>query len=114
MRQAGYLTAACLYAMDHHIDRLAEDHAHARLLAAAVADTPGLTLEPEAVETNLVWFRADPGRVGSARAVAGRLRERGVLVSALGEQVVRAVTHLGVSRAECERAAELIRRYAAG
>jgi threonine aldolase len=46
--------------------------------------------------------------------VAGRLRERGVLVSALGEQVVRAVTHLGVSRAECERAAELIRRYAAG
>lgn len=114
MRQAGYLAAACLYAMDRHIDRLAEDHANAQLLAAAVADTPGLILEPAEVETNLVWFRVDPAKVGSAKAVAGRLKDRGVLVSALGEGVVRAVTHLGVSRADCERAADLIRRHAAG
>jgi threonine aldolase len=108
MRQAGFLAAACLYAMDHHIDRLAEDHANAQLLAAAVADTPGLRLVPPTVETNLVWFEPSP-EVGTARQVAGRLKDRGVLVSPLGENVVRACTYLGVSRADCEHAAEAIR-----
>ncbi|HVK17284.1 MAG TPA: low-specificity L-threonine aldolase [Fimbriiglobus sp.] len=112
MRQAGFLAAACLYAMDHHIDRLVEDHANAKLLAAAVADTPGLKLVPPAVETNLVWFEVAP-EVGTARQVAGRLKDHGILVAALGETVVRACTHLDVSRADCERAAEVIRRHAA-
>jgi threonine aldolase len=112
MRQAGFLAAACLYAIDHHVGRLAEDHANAKLLAAAVADTPGLTLAPPEVETNLVWFEVAP-EVGTARQVAGRLREHGVLVAALGETVVRACTHLDVSRADCERATEVIRRHAA-
>ena len=76
MRQAGFLAAACLYAMDHHVERLAEDHANAKLLAAAVADTPGLTLVPPEVETNLVWFEVAP-ELGTARQVAGRLREHG-------------------------------------
>ena len=76
MRQAGFLAAACLYAMDHHVERLAEDHANAKLLAAAVADTPGLTLVPSEVETNLVWFEVAP-EVGTARQVAGRLRSTG-------------------------------------
>ena len=108
MRQAGFLAAACLYALDHHVERLAEDHANARLIAAAVRDVPGLELVPPEVETNLVWFEASPSQ-GTAKDVAGRLREKGVLVSALGDRVLRAVTHLDASRRQCEQAAEAIR-----
>jgi threonine aldolase len=108
MRQSGYLAAACLYALDHHVERLAEDHANARLLAAAVRDVPGLTLVPPEVETNLVWFEVD-ARLGSAKDVTERLKAEGVLVAALGKNVVRAVTHLDVTRADCERAAAAIR-----
>ncbi len=111
MRQVGYLAAACLYALDHHIDRLAEDHANAKLIAAAVAEVPGFTLTPPAVETNLVWFEVD-ARHGSARDVANRLREKGVLVAPLGKGVIRAVTHLDVTRGQCERAAAAIRGLA--
>jgi threonine aldolase len=110
MRQVGYLAAACLHGMDHHIDRLADDHANAMLLAEAVAAVPGFTLAPPRVETNLVWFDVDP-TIGAATVVA-RLREHGVLVSALGSQTVRACTHLNVSRADCEKAAAAIRRLA--
>jgi threonine aldolase len=108
MRQAGFLAAACLYAMDHHVDRLAEDHANARLIAGAVRDVPGLRLVPPEVETNLVWFEVEPS-LGTARDVVGRLKEKGVLVSALGATAVRAVAHLDVSRQQCERAAAAIR-----
>jgi threonine aldolase len=109
MRQAGGLAAACLYAMEHHVNRLADDHANANLLADAVRTVPGFTLVPPAVETNLVWFEVDRARHGSPQEVAKRLREKGVLVSALGETTVRAVTHLDVSRADCERAAVALR-----
>ena len=109
MRQAGFLAAACLYALDHHVERLADDHANAKLLAAAFRDVPGLRLVPEVVDTNLVWAEVDPS-LGTARDVAGRLNRAGVRVSALGDQTLRACTHLDVSRADCERAAEAIRR----
>jgi threonine aldolase len=112
MRQAGVLAAACLYAMEHHIDRLTDDHANAQLIADAVRQVPGFTLHPPEVETNLVWFEVDRTRHGTPQEVTRRLREQGVLMSALGETTVRAVTHLGVSRADCERAAELLRRLA--
>jgi threonine aldolase len=108
MRQAGYLAAACVYAMDHHVERLAEDHANAGLIAEAVAAVPAFRLAPPRVETNLVWFEVDPAW-GTGQQVAGRLRERGVLVSALNAQTVRACTHLDVSREQCERAADAIR-----
>src|SRR5437764_1051301 len=108
MRQAGFLAAACLYAVEHHVDRLAEDHANARLIAAAIRDVPGLRLTPPEVETNLVWFEVDPA-LGTARDVADRLKAKGVLVAALGKNVVRAVTHLDASREQCERAAAAIR-----
>ncbi|MBA4067384.1 MAG: low-specificity L-threonine aldolase [Isosphaera sp.] len=111
MRQAGFLAAACLYALDHHVARLAEDHANARLIAAAVRDVPGLALTPPEVETNLVWFTAD-ARHGSARDVADRLRAGGVLVAALGPNVLRAVAHLDVTREQCAKAAEVIRNLA--
>lgn len=110
MRQAGFLAAACIHAMDHHVERLAEDHANAKLIADAVRQVPGLKLVPENVETNLVWFEVDRATFGSPQEVTKRLREAGVLMSALGETTVRACTHLNVSRAECERAAEMLRR----
>lgn len=109
MRQAGILAAGALFALDHNIPLLADDHAHARLLADAVESTPGLSLESGPVETNLVWFVADP-RLGTARDVADRLRREGVLISPLGAQVLRACTHLDISRADAEAAASAIRR----
>jgi threonine aldolase len=108
MRQAGVLAAAALHALDHHVERLTEDHANARLLAEAVEATKGLRLESGTVETNLVWVEVDPS-LGTAQEVAGRLRERGVLVAALGPHVLRACTHLDVSRADVEAAARVIR-----
>jgi threonine aldolase len=111
MRQIGYLAAACHYALDHHVARLAEDHANAELLAAAVRAVPGFLLVPAEVETNLVWFEVS-GRHGSAKDVAAKLRAAGVLVAPLGAKVVRLVTHLGVTRAECEAAAGAIRALA--
>jgi threonine aldolase len=109
MRQAGFLAAAALYALDNHVGRLAEDHRNARVIAQAIADTPGLRLEPSRVETNLVWFQADPD-LGTDEEVADRLRKRGVLVIPFGGQALRACTHLDVSAAQAERAAETIRR----
>ncbi|MFO0909134.1 MAG: low-specificity L-threonine aldolase [Isosphaeraceae bacterium] len=108
MRQVGILAAAALHALDHHVERLAEDHVNARLLAEAVTETTGLDLELGPVETNLVWVEVDPA-LGTARQVVERLRERGVLVAALGPQVFRACTHLDVTRAQVERAADVIR-----
>ena len=111
MRQVGFLAAACVYALDHHVERLAEDHANAKLLAAAVAEVPGFTPTPPRVETNLVWFEVDARR-GTAKDVAARLKEQGVLVAALGASVIRMVTHLDVTRGQCERAAAAIRALA--
>jgi threonine aldolase len=109
MRQAGVLAAAALYALDHHVERLAEDHQHAQILARAVADTPGLRLVPPEVETNLVWFNVERD-LGTAQEVAGALKQRGVLVHVAGPQRLRACTHLDVSAAQAERAADVIAR----
>lgn len=109
MRQAGILASACLYALDNHIERLAEDHRHAQVIAQAIADTPGLELDPGVVETNLIWFNVDP-KLGIAKDVSARLREKGVLVNAGGPQTMRAVTHLDVSASQTERAADIIQK----
>ena len=109
MRQAGIVAAGALYGLDHLVDRLAEDHENARVLAKAVEATPGLSLESGPVETNLVWIVVDPA-LGTAREVAARLKEQGVLVSALGAQVLRAVTHLDVTREQVGLAADAIRQ----
>ena len=107
MRQVGVLAAAALHALDHHIDRLADDHRNAQVLAQAIADTPGLRLDPPEVETNLVWFNVDPA-AGTAADVGARLKERGVLVHVAGPQRLRACTHLDVSKAMAERAADVL------
>ncbi len=111
MRQVGFLAAACLYALDHHVARLADDHANARLLADAVSVTPGLTLDPPEVHTNVVWFCVDPN-LGTPKSLAAKFKGQGILVAALGHDMVRLVTHLDVSRADCEVVARAIRAIA--
>jgi threonine aldolase len=108
MRQAGVIAAGALHALDNHVARLREDHENAKVLARAVEETKGLSLESGPVETNLVWIAVDP-KLGTAQAVASRLKAEGVLVSALGPQVVRACTHLDVSSEQARIASEKIR-----
>ncbi len=112
MRQAGGLAAAALYALDNHIDRLAEDHRNAQTIAQAVAAAPGLRLDPPEVETNLVWFEVDPAWA-TAGEVAAALKANGILVHAAGPHTLRACTHLDVSAPQAERAADLLRRTVA-
>jgi threonine aldolase len=109
MRQVGVAAAGALYALENHIDRLAEDHRHAKVIAQAIADTPGLRLNPPEVETNLIWVEVDAD-LGSAREVAATLKQRGVLVHVAGPHTFRACTHLDVSAAQAERAADTIRQ----
>ena len=88
MRQVGILAAAALYALDHHVDRLAEDHANAQKLAAGLGQIPGLRLDPPTVDTNLVFFRLEPERLAAARLVE-RLRRRGILMHETGPHSIR-------------------------
>jgi threonine aldolase len=107
MRQAGIVAAAGVYALDHHVDRLAEDHARARALGERL-EAAGLPIDLEQVETNFVQIDVSP--LGLTRAEAlSRLAEAGVGLSAtIHPTVVRAVTHLGIDDEDVERAAELI------
>ena len=106
MRQAGILAAAGLIALEKGPQRLADDHANARLLATALADIPGAIINPATVETNIVIFHLKAR--GKAPDLSRRLRQHGVLASAYGPESLRLVTHLDVDRADCERAAELL------
>lgn len=111
MRQAGIIAAGALYALEHHIDRLADDHATARILADAIRQSAGLWLDPEQVDTNMVIFRIDPA-LGTAADMVGALRERGVLVLATSPVKIRAVTHLDVDEAQVRRAGQIIQEVA--
>lgn len=112
MRQAGILAAAALYALDHHVERLAEDHANARRLAQELSTIAGLSTDPAHAETNIVYFDVDP-RLGTGKALCDALRERGVWMIAVAPQRVRAVTHLDVDAAGIERAIAVIRETVA-
>jgi threonine aldolase len=105
MRQSGILAAAGLWALEHNLARLPEDHANARLLAERLAGLRGVSLDLATVQTNIVIFRMEEGAPDAATIVA-RAQEVGVLISAFGARTVRAVTHLDVSRADCELAAD--------
>jgi threonine aldolase len=94
MRQAGIIAAGALFALRHHRARLTEDHANAKLLASGLAGLSGLEVDPGEVETNMVRFRV--GAMPAAQMVE-RLRDRGVLVLAVGRDTIRAVTNLMVS-----------------
>ena len=103
MRQAGIIAAGAIYALENNIDRLAQDHDHARLLADALGELPGVTVEP--VETNIIIFN-----VPDAKAAVDALRNEGVLVSAFTPTAIRAVTHLDVDRPMIDRTIEALRK----
>jgi threonine aldolase len=106
MRQAGIIAAAGLYALEHNIARLADDHANAAAIAEAVDACPGTTLRRPAVPTNIVMFET----LKPAADLAARMREDGVLVSVMGPHTLRCVTHLGVDAEDAQRAGMAVAR----
>jgi threonine aldolase len=102
LRQAGIVAAGALYALDHHVERLADDHANARRLAAGLAEIEGVAVHP--VETNIVIFAVD-----DAPGLVAALEREGVLMGAVGAGRVRAVTHLDVSAADVDLALDAVR-----
>ena len=108
MRQAGIIAAAGSYALAHNVERLADDHANARLFAENIADLPGVAVDPSQVDTNIVFF--DIGGTGrTARELSGDLAGRGLRIGAMGPSLMRAVTHLHITRADVEEAAKTVR-----
>ena len=103
MRQAGILAAAGIYALDHHVDRLSEDHANAKFLAQGLAEKDGIEIDPSEVETNILIFKVTHPRL-NAPDLADRLMRHGVLVLPMGTDQIRGVTHLDLNRADMERA----------
>jgi threonine aldolase len=110
MRQAGICAAACVYALDHHVDRLAEDHANARTLARGLSQIPGF--EVQEPETNLVFFKPDGAGVAGSKMVA-ELRKRGVLLAMMDGRI-RACTHLDVTAAMMEEMVGYVREIVRG
>ena len=106
MRQAGVLAAAALYALDHHVDRLADDHARARRLAEALAGLPGVTIDPAGVETNLVVFEI----AGAADEWIARFAAAGVLLCAYPGNHIRAALHLDIDDDALDRVIAAARR----
>jgi threonine aldolase len=109
MRQIGILAAAALYALEHHIDRLAEDHAKAQLIATAVRENPRLSLISNQVDTNIVIFTVAK-EWGTAAELCRRFLEVGIRMYATGPQRIRVVTHLDVSIDDCAEVADMLRK----
>ncbi len=109
MRQAGILAAAGTYALEHNLGRLAEDHANARRIAGRICDIPGVKLDLDTVQTNIIILNltSDAGDAGEIAVLA---RQEGVLISVFGPKKLRAVTHLDVSSSDCVRAADALSR----
>lgn len=108
MRQVGLLAAAGLYALEHNVERLAEDHANARLLLEGLLPLKGLKLEPDHVQTNIVIFEVLESCRLDAAALIAAAGQRGLLLCPAGPGRVRLVTHLDVPRAACQQAVAII------
>ncbi|MBI5879493.1 MAG: low specificity L-threonine aldolase [Chloroflexi bacterium] len=106
MRQAGMMAAGCIYALEHHIERLADDHANARLLAGGLAQMDGISVENPIPDTNIVFFSPRSPRLTPSDLVA-RAQSRGVRMGDFGTRI-RAVTHLDVSHGDIEQALAVI------
>ncbi|HET9254165.1 MAG TPA: GntG family PLP-dependent aldolase [Pseudonocardiaceae bacterium] len=104
LRQAGIVAAGCLWALDHHVERLAEDHANAQILASGLAELPGITLDPASVETNIVVFET----AGAPKFCERLEAEHGIRMGALGPDLVRAVTHHDVDAAGVRAAIDAV------
>lgn len=107
MRQAGILAAAGLYALDHHVERLDEDHVNARVLAEVLAHAPGFEVDLRTVQTNIVMFRTAVS-APNAETIVNRCLKLGVLVSQFGLRTIRATTHLNVNQDQCLAAARIL------
>src|SRR5450755_5150035 len=107
MRQVGIFAAAGLYAIEHHMAGLRDDHANARLIAERLARCPQVEIDLESVQTNIVVFQLAAGAPDTAAVVAAA-RERGVWINALGARTIRALTHRDVTREQCAAAAEIL------
>jgi threonine aldolase len=109
MRQAGIIAAAGIYALEHNVERLAEDHQHAKLLAERISSARGLRLNPQEVETNIFFLQLDPTEARlDAPGLQRALRAHDVLANASDQYSMRLVTHLDVTRAQVEQAARVI------
>ncbi len=109
MRQAGVLAAAGLIALEEMPQRLVEDHMAARLMADRLRQSPGVTVDPKDPETNILFFSI----AGESTTFVAKMREHGILASAIGKHSVRLVTHRDVSQENCAQAADLIAELAA-
>lgn len=107
MRQCGVVAAAGIYALQHNIDRLPEDHENAHLIAARLSEVPSVDIDLDQVKTNIVVFKLSP-KAPTAFSIVEECRSQGVLVLAFSERIMRLVTHLQVDSADCLRAADII------
>jgi len=114
MRQTGIYAAAALYGLDHHVDRLADDHANARRFAERLVAGAPVVLDLATVQTNIVVFHLPPSVAIDAPTLTARAREHGVLLNAFAARTVRAVTHLDVDGPQCETAADVLIELLAG
>lgn len=112
MRQSGIVAAAGIYALENNIDRLAEDHANAKRLAVGISDAPGISINPDEVETNMVRFDVAGTGILAKEFAEKLLNESGVRVSTPGRTAIRAIPHLGITSADVDEAAEAIRNLA--
>ena len=103
MRQVGIIAAAGIYALDHHIERLREDHQNAKRLAVGLKEFKGVSIDPKHVETNIVILGvANTGM--TAAQVAEAMRKEGILIHAFGKTQIRLVTHLDITAEDIENA----------
>jgi len=109
MRQVGILAAAAIYALDHHVQRLAEDHQNASVLARGLAEINGIHLDPDSVETNIVIFQVAIDGV-TVMEIVDSLKQNGVLVVPFGGSSIRCVTHLNVTRKDIQDAIRIMQK----
>ena len=102
-RQVGIAAAAALYALENHVDRLAEDHDNAKRLSEALSGMPGVVIDPKDVETNIVIFDVSKSKLGVMGIVA-EMGKRGVLMLPFGQTLIRCVTHLGIEKKDIDDA----------
>ena len=113
MRQSGILAAAGLYALNHNVARLADDHANARVIAERIAQLPGIRIDLSTVRSNIVIWEMAPGALDAPTLVA-KAKTADILISGVGPRSVRAVTHMDVSREQCRHAADILAEIVGG
>lgn len=108
MRQAGIIAAGALYALEHHRDRLVEDHVHAQMLADTLREIPHVSLKPERIDSNIVIFEVN-APLPTAQEIATTLAEKNIRVMAISKRQIRMVTHLDVSKDMIQQAQTTLR-----